>query len=86
MSSLFGSAPPPPPVMVPPPPAPVPKMPDVASPNAREAALAQVTTASGMSRDGTNMTKKRQTLGGGGSATPSAPPTSADTFNNKTLG
>lgn len=85
MSSLFGSAPPPPPTIIPPPPAPVPRMPDVASPNAREAALKEMTTASGMSRDSTNMTKKRQTLGGG-NATPSAPPTSADTFNNTKLG
>lgn len=88
MSSLFGgSAPPPPPMVLPPPPQPVPKMPDVGSAASKETALADATVATGMSRQATDMTKKRQTLGGSATnATPNAPPTSADTFNNTKLG
>lgn len=87
MSSLFAKAPAPPPVVVPPPPTPVPKMPDLNSANAREAALAEATTASGLSRDSTDMTgKKRQTLGGGGGQSASAPVATNDTYNSRKLG
>lgn len=88
MSSLFGGAPKPPPVVVPPPPSPVQKMPDLASPNARESALAEATATSGMSREGTDLTgKKRQTLGGGGGGNQSAAPVAtSDTYNSRKLG
>lgn len=89
MSSLFSSAspPPPPPVIIPPAPAPVPRMPDIGSSGAREAALDQVTSASGMSRDATNLTgRRRQTLGGGGASQSSAPVATGDNYSTQKMG
>jgi hypothetical protein len=87
MSGLFSSAPPPPPVVVPPPPAPVPRMPDLGSPNAKEASLDQVTSAAGMGRNATDMTgKKKGTVLGGGSSGGSAAATTPDTYSNSKLG
>lgn len=86
MSGLFSKPPPPPPVVIPPPPAPVPRMPDLTSPTAKEAALDQVTSAAGMGRNATDLTgKKRGTVLGGGSSSGSAVST-PDTYSNSKLG
>jgi len=60
MSSLFSPpTPPPPPMLIPPPPKPVPKAPDLASPNAQEAALNKVAGAMGQGREASNLTRQR---------------------------
>lgn len=87
MSGLF-SSPPPPPVVIPPAPLPTPRMPDIGSPVAKEAAIKDVTNSLGMGREGTDLTKKRnQSLGGNNQQqAQSSAPVASDTFSRSKLG